>query len=87
MGAGETPQTAIWARPDRVHPTVASVVVRTLFAAMALALATMLTASPVLATAQPNVEPAAAIADGPAKAWLLADLDTGAMLASKDPHG
>jgi D-alanyl-D-alanine carboxypeptidase (penicillin-binding protein 5/6) len=47
----------------------------------------VLTASPVLATAQPNVEPAAAIADGPAKAWLLADLDTGAVLASKDPHG
>ena len=62
-------------------------VVRTLFAATALALATMLTATPVLATAQPGVEPAAAIADGPAKAWLLADLDSGAVLASKDPHG
>ena len=41
------------------------------------------------ASAQPDVEPAAAqaIPDGPAKAWLLADLDTGQVLASRDPYG
>lgn len=41
------------------------------------------------AGAQPDVEPAGAIAapDGPARAWLLADLDTGQILAAKDPHG
>lgn len=41
------------------------------------------------ASAQPGNEPAAAQAlpDGPAKAWLLADLDTGQVLASKDPYG
>lgn len=48
----------------------------------------MLLATPTVpAGAQPGVEPAAAIADGPAKAWLLADLDTGAVLAAKDPYG
>lgn len=48
----------------------------------------MLLATPTApADAQPGVEPAAAIADGPAKAWLLADLDTGAVLAAKDPYG
>ncbi|ORB32641.1 D-alanyl-D-alanine carboxypeptidase [Mycolicibacterium parafortuitum] len=43
------------------------------------------------ANAQPGqpVEPAAAqpIPDGPAKAWLVADLDTGRVLASRDPYG
>ncbi|MCB0949215.1 MAG: D-alanyl-D-alanine carboxypeptidase [Mycobacterium sp.] len=41
------------------------------------------------AMAQPGAEPAAAQAlpDGPAKAWLLADLDTGQVLASRDPYG
>lgn len=39
------------------------------------------------AMAQPDAAPVAALADGPAKAWLLADLDTGAVLASKDPNG
>ncbi|WNG89474.1 serine hydrolase [Mycobacterium sp. ITM-2016-00317] len=39
--------------------------------------------------AQPAAEPAAAqpLPDGPAKAWLVADLDTGHVLASKDPYG
>ncbi|MDV3127220.1 D-alanyl-D-alanine carboxypeptidase [Mycobacterium sp. 21AC1] len=64
---------------------------RRLFAATALALSAIVSASvgvPVVA-AQPNVEPAGAqaIADGPAKAWLVADLDTGQVLASKDPNG
>ena len=41
------------------------------------------------ASAQPAAEPAAAqpLPDGPAKAWLVADLDTGRVLASKDPYG
>ncbi len=39
--------------------------------------------------AQPPIEPAAAqpLPDGPAQAWLVADLDTGRVLASKDPYG
>ncbi|AKS34993.1 D-alanyl-D-alanine carboxypeptidase [Mycolicibacterium goodii] len=67
---------------------------RRLFAAAALALGTALAAgtfgaSTPSAHAQPGVEPAgaAAIADGPAKAWLVADMDTGRVLASKDPYG
>lgn len=64
---------------------------RRLFAATALALSAVVSApvgAPVVA-AQPNVEPAGAqaIADGPAKAWLVADLDSGRVLASKDPNG
>ncbi|MEW5809073.1 MAG: D-alanyl-D-alanine carboxypeptidase [Actinomycetota bacterium] len=41
------------------------------------------------ATAQPGTEPAAAQAlpQGPAQAWLVADLDTGRVLASRDPYG
>ena len=41
------------------------------------------------AIAQPDLGPAAAqgIPDGPAKAWVLADLDTGQVLASRDPYG
>jgi D-alanyl-D-alanine carboxypeptidase (penicillin-binding protein 5/6) len=67
--------------------------VRRLFAAAALALSTALTAgtfgaSTPAARAQPGIEPAgAAIADGPAQAWLVADMDTGRVLASKDPYG
>jgi D-alanyl-D-alanine carboxypeptidase (penicillin-binding protein 5/6) len=40
------------------------------------------------AAAQPGIEPAGAVAlpDGPAQAWLLADLDTGAILASRNPN-
>ena len=62
---------------------------RRLFAAMALALSAVLTA-PRPASAQPDVEPAGpsvAPPDGPAQAWLVADLDTGAVLAAKDPNG
>lgn len=54
-------------------------------AALALTLTVLCATAP--ASAQPAVEPAAAIADGPAKAWLVADLDTGAVLAAKDPNG
>jgi serine-type D-Ala-D-Ala carboxypeptidase (penicillin-binding protein 5/6) len=65
--------------------------VRRLFGALALALGTAMTAaaigSPPVA-AQPGVQPAGAqIPDGPAKAWLVADMDTGQVLASKDPNG
>lgn len=54
---------------------------------MALAAASLSAASPV--SAQPVVEPAAAqpVPDGPAKAFLVADLDTGRVLASRDPYG
>ena len=63
------------------------------FAGLALALSVVLpvvsTAGLSPAIAQPGSEPAAAqgIPDGPAKAWLLADLDTGQVLASRDPYG
>jgi serine-type D-Ala-D-Ala carboxypeptidase (penicillin-binding protein 5/6) len=65
-------------------------VVRRLFAATALALGTALTATiaPV-AWAQPPVEPAGTVVappDGPAQAWLVADLDNGKVLGSRDPN-
>ena len=55
---------------------------------MAASSLVVLTAAPQ-AAAQPDVEPAAAqpIPDGPAKAWILADLDSGRVLASRDPNG
>jgi serine-type D-Ala-D-Ala carboxypeptidase (penicillin-binding protein 5/6) len=67
--------------------------VRRPLAGLALALsvllpgASMSSALPV--AAQPNAEPAAAqpVPDGPAKAFLVADLDTGRVLASRDPYG
>jgi D-alanyl-D-alanine carboxypeptidase (penicillin-binding protein 5/6) len=55
---------------------------------MALAVTAALTAP--VALAQPDVEPVGAVVappDGPAQAWLLADLDSGAVLAAKDPYG
>ncbi len=61
---------------------------RRLFAATALAIAAALTAP--VALAQPDIEPAGAVVappDGPAQAWVLADLDTGRILASRDPYG
>ncbi|WP_135453618.1 D-alanyl-D-alanine carboxypeptidase [Mycobacterium sp. DL99] len=64
---------------------------RRLFVTAVLALGTAMTAATVWAppvTAQPSVQPAGAqIPDGPAKAWLVADMDTGQVLASKDPNG
>lgn len=38
---------------------------------------------------QPGVQPAGSVPapDGPARAWLLADMDTGRVLAAKDPYG
>jgi D-alanyl-D-alanine carboxypeptidase (penicillin-binding protein 5/6) len=56
---------------------------------MALALSAGM-AAPVVA-AEPDVEAAGSVVgappDGPAQAWLVADLDSGAVLASKDPNG
>jgi D-alanyl-D-alanine carboxypeptidase (penicillin-binding protein 5/6) len=62
--------------------------VRRLFAATAIAITAALTAP--VASAQPDIEPAGAMVappDGPAQAWVLADLDTGRILASRDPYG
>jgi D-alanyl-D-alanine carboxypeptidase (penicillin-binding protein 5/6) len=65
--------------------------VRRLFAVTALVVVAALTvgALPPQARAQPGVEPSGAqtLSDGPAQAWLLADLDTGRVLASRDPYG
>ena len=54
----------------------------------ALAFVSFAVAAPT-ATAEPGVQPAGAVAlpDGPAQAWLLADLDSGRILASHDPYG
>jgi len=64
--------------------------VRRLFAAAALALGTVLTATTApVALAQPDIPPAGAVVappDGPAQSWLVADLDTGRVLAAKDPY-
>jgi serine-type D-Ala-D-Ala carboxypeptidase (penicillin-binding protein 5/6) len=40
------------------------------------------------ASAEPAVQPAGAVSlpDGPAEAWLLADLDSGRILASREPY-
>jgi D-alanyl-D-alanine carboxypeptidase (penicillin-binding protein 5/6) len=61
-----------------------------MLAALAITLATTSLATMVAAQghAQTSVEPAGAVAlqNGPAKAWLLADLDTGRILASRNPY-
>jgi serine-type D-Ala-D-Ala carboxypeptidase (penicillin-binding protein 5/6) len=61
--------------------------VRKLLAALAITLCSATAVAPT-AAAQPGVEPAGAVAlpDGPAQAWLLADLDSGAILASHNPY-
>ncbi|MDW5615059.1 D-alanyl-D-alanine carboxypeptidase family protein [Mycolicibacterium sp. jd] len=62
-------------------------------AGLALALSAVLPAASMSiappTSAQPAAEPAAAqpLPDGPAEAWLVADLDTGRVLASKNPYG
>lgn len=60
---------------------------RKLFTAAALAFGVALTMP--LAAAEPPGQPvgAQALANGPAKAWLVADLDSGQVLASQDPTG
>ncbi|MCV7279684.1 D-alanyl-D-alanine carboxypeptidase [Mycolicibacterium flavescens] len=60
---------------------------RSLLAALAIALSAALgVAAP--ASAQPGGEPSGAVAlpDGPAQSWVLADLDSGRILASRNPH-
>jgi serine-type D-Ala-D-Ala carboxypeptidase (penicillin-binding protein 5/6) len=54
----------------------------------ALAMASSAVAAPT-ATAEPAIQPPGAVAlpDGPAQAWLLADLDSGRVLAAQDPNG
>jgi serine-type D-Ala-D-Ala carboxypeptidase (penicillin-binding protein 5/6) len=62
--------------------------VRRLLATTALLVSALLTAPP--GWAAPDVQPAGAVMappDGPAKAWLVADLDTGQILGSRDPNG
>jgi D-alanyl-D-alanine carboxypeptidase (penicillin-binding protein 5/6) len=65
--------------------------VRGLFAATALALITALTVSTApVATAAPDVAAVGVVGappDGPAQAWLVADLDTGQVLAAKNATG
>ncbi len=64
---------------------------RRLFAATALALTAVLTATVTpVAAALPDAQPAGAVVappDGPAQAWLVADLDSGQVLGSRDPTG
>ncbi|ODQ84280.1 D-alanyl-D-alanine carboxypeptidase family protein [Mycolicibacterium holsaticum] len=60
---------------------------RKLLAALAIALSAAIgIAAP--APAQPGVGPSGAVAlpEGPAQAWLLADLDSGRILASRNPY-
>lgn len=59
-----------------------------LTALVVLAIAVSAVIAPSTAHAQPGVEPSGALAvpEGPAQAWLLADLDTGRILASRDPY-
>jgi len=62
--------------------------VRRLFAATVFALVSVLSAP--LASALPDGAPAGAVVappDGPAQAWLVADLDSGRILGSRDPNG
>jgi serine-type D-Ala-D-Ala carboxypeptidase (penicillin-binding protein 5/6) len=64
--------------------------VRKLLAALAITAITLCSANVAAppAAAQPGIEPSGAVAlpEGPAQAWLLADLDTGAILASRKPN-
>lgn len=49
--------------------------------------ATAAVAAPAPATAQPQPPPdAVALPEGPAQAWLVADLDSGRILASRNPY-
>jgi D-alanyl-D-alanine carboxypeptidase (penicillin-binding protein 5/6) len=60
--------------------------VRKLLAALSITLSAAITVAPV-APAEP-IEPSGAVVlpEGPAQAWLLADLDTGRILASRNPY-
>jgi D-alanyl-D-alanine carboxypeptidase (penicillin-binding protein 5/6) len=65
--------------------------VRRLLAVAAFAVVAALTVGvpPPQAWAQPGLEPSAAqsLSEGPAEAWLVADLDSGRILASRNPYG
>ena len=54
----------------------------TAWTALATALAPVAAAEPVIGTAAAVTAP-----DGPARAWLVADIDSGKILAGKDPYG
>jgi serine-type D-Ala-D-Ala carboxypeptidase (penicillin-binding protein 5/6) len=62
--------------------------VRKLLAAFITALTLAAGVAAPAVSAEPAIEPSGAVAipDGPAQAWLLADLDTGRILASRDPY-
>jgi D-alanyl-D-alanine carboxypeptidase (penicillin-binding protein 5/6) len=61
--------------------------VRKLLAALTITLSATIVAAPP-ASAQPAIEPAGAVAlpQGPAQAWVLADLDSGRIIASRNPY-
>ncbi|MCV7415539.1 D-alanyl-D-alanine carboxypeptidase family protein [Mycolicibacterium litorale] len=60
---------------------------RTLVAGCALTLVSALSvALPTRAVAQPQPAGTVALPQGPAQAWLLADLDSGRVLASRNPY-
>jgi serine-type D-Ala-D-Ala carboxypeptidase (penicillin-binding protein 5/6) len=62
--------------------------VRKVLAALVTALAMAAAADVAAAKAEPDTAPSGAVAipQGPAQAWLIADLDTGRILASRDPY-
>ena len=57
-----------------------------LAATFALTITTAVTGAPGLATADPNIQPVGSIPipDGPAPAWIVADMDSGQVLAGRD---
>jgi D-alanyl-D-alanine carboxypeptidase (penicillin-binding protein 5/6) len=61
--------------------------VRRLLTATLLTVTTALSAGVAYAAPDAELAGVQAFANGPAKAWLLADLDTGAVLAAQDPYG
>ena len=60
---------------------------RKLLAALTITLSAAVLAAPPVG-AEPGIEPAGAVGipEGPAQAWLLADLDNGRILASRNPY-
>jgi serine-type D-Ala-D-Ala carboxypeptidase (penicillin-binding protein 5/6) len=61
--------------------------VRKLLAALTITLSAAIAVAPVV-SAEPGIEPSGAVVlpEGPAQAWLLADLDSGRILASRNPY-
>ncbi|HET6732930.1 D-alanyl-D-alanine carboxypeptidase family protein [Mycobacterium sp.] len=60
---------------------------RKLLAALTITLSAAIAVAPVV-SAEPGIEPSGAVVlpEGPAQAWLLADLDSGRILASRNPY-